>query len=254
MNQAHGGMRRLSGDWRNKVLFALGSVFIAAPRAAQAQGTILHAIVADASTGDYMLDASVTVDPVGLKATTDFFGDARFASLRKGRYTVHARRIGYAPNDVDVQLSGRDSLEVTLLMIPITYQLAPVKVEESATAGFMREFEARRKRGMGYYITDSELRKSLGSPLGNIISARVPGVAYMTQSDMLSSTRGPNNFKQGTWCPITVYWNGIRIGYDLSTIPVDFIGGVEFYNPGHIPPQYQWPGSGCGVLLLWPRP
>jgi hypothetical protein len=240
-----------------KILSLSGCVLIAVAAAAEparAQGTILHAIVADANTGDYILDASVSVDPIGLKGITDFFGDARFASLKKGRYTVHVRRIGYAPNDLDVRLSGRDSLEVTLMMMPLTYQLAPVKVEESVTSTFLREFEDRRKRATGYYLTDSVLRKSLGSPLGFIIEARVPGVVYLQQLGTLSSTRGPNNFKSGTWCPITVYWNGVRTESQLSNIPVDFVGGVEFYNPGNIPVQYRWPGSGCGVLLLWPRP
>jgi len=37
-------------------------------------------------------------------------------------------------------------------------------------------------------------------------------------------------------------------------IPTALIGGIEFYNPGSIPVEYQDPGSGCGVLLLWPRP
>ena len=219
----------------------------------RAQGTILHAIVADASSGDYLLDASVTIDRVGLETKTDFFGDARFANLKKGHYTVHARRIGYAAISTDVDLTGRDSAEITFMMRPLSHELAAVTVEESVSP-FLREFEDRRKRGTGYYVTDSVLRKSVGSPLGFIIEARVPGVVYLQQVDVLSSTRGPNNFKGGNWCPVTVYWNGIRTDTQLSSIPVDFIGGVEFYNPGNIPVQYQWPGTGCGVLLLWPRP
>jgi hypothetical protein len=92
---------------------------------AQAQGTILHATVADARTGVYILDAEVTVDPLGLKGITDYFGDARFPGLRKGRYTAHARRMGFEPLATDVQLSGRDSLEVTLLMAPLRMNSLP---------------------------------------------------------------------------------------------------------------------------------
>ena len=69
------------------------------------------------------------------------------------------------------------------------------------------------------------------------------------------SARGPNNFKGP--CAISVYWNGVRITSIHSPtvdIPTAFIGGIEFYNPGTIPAQYQELGSGCGVLLLWPRP
>jgi hypothetical protein len=64
------------------------------------------------------------------------------------------------------------------------------------------------------------------------------------------SLRGSNSI--GRRCDISVYWNGVRTsGLD---IPKEFIGGIEFYNPGSIPVEYQDLGSGCGVLLLWPRP
>jgi hypothetical protein len=225
---------------------------------AQAQGTILHATVADATTGIYLLDVEVTVDPAGLRGITDYFGDARFARLPKGRYTVHARKIGFAPLGTDVQLSGRDSLEVTLLMAPVTHELAPVTVDAIAVSPFLREFEERRRVGKGQYITDSVLRASLGSPLEDILTSKLRGVMVRRRLDgsfIPYSARGVNSM-QGA-CSISVYWNGLRITGVHSPyvdIPVSFIGGIEFYNPGSVPVQYQDPGSDCGVLLLWPRP
>ena len=96
---------------------------------AHAQGTVLHATVADARIGVYILDAEVTIDPLGLKGITDYFGDARFPGLRKGRYTVHARHMGFAPLAAEVQVSGRDSLEVTLPMASTLPELAEVTVD-----------------------------------------------------------------------------------------------------------------------------
>jgi hypothetical protein len=225
---------------------------------AHAQGTILHATVADARTGVYILDAEVTIDPLGLKGTTDYFGDARFPGLRKGRYTVHARRMGFAPLAAEVQVSGRDSLEVTLLMAPVTHELATVTVDATLASPFLREFEERRRQGKGQYITDSVLRASLGSPLENILTSRLQGVSVrrsMTGAFMPYSSRGPNSLRG--MCTISVYWNGVRITNARNAsvdIPTALIGGIEFYNPGTIPAQYADPGSDCGVLLLWPRP
>ena len=235
-------MRKLF--WTGCVVFAA----LAASRAARAQGTILHAIVADANTNDYIADASVTIDPMGLKGTTDFSGDARFASLRRGRYTVHARRIGYAPTDVVVQLSGRDSAEVTLVMAPVTYQLASVTVEEPLFSAGLKEFEARRREGLGYFITDSTIRRSQGSDLASLIRSHFPGISYLG-----FSTRGPNHARSLV-CPFDTYWNGVRIGRGFPDISLDLIGGIEFYNPGFVPVQYKWPGSDCGVMLFWSRP
>jgi hypothetical protein len=225
---------------------------------AHAQGTILHATVADATTGVYILGAEVTIDPVGLKGTTDYFGDARFPGLQRGHYTVHARRLGFAPLATDVQLSGRDSLEVTLLLAPITHELDPVSVVAPLSSPFLREFEERRRQGKGQYVTDSVLRASLGSPLEDILTSRLRGIMVardMSGAFMPISTRGRDNFKGA--CAISVYWNGVRITNARMAyvdIPTAFIGGIEFYNPGTIPAQYQDPGSDCGVLLLWPRP
>jgi Carboxypeptidase regulatory-like domain len=229
-----------------------------ATSAAHAQGTILNATVADAETGIYILDAEVTVDPVGLKAITDYFGDARFPGLRKGRYTVRARRLGFAPLSAEVAVSGQDSLDVTLLMASTTHKLADVTVEADATSPFLREFEERRRQDKGQYITDSVLRASFGIPLEDILTARLRGIMVMRQSDgsfIPVSTRGHNNFNGP--CAISVYWDGVRITNWQShsvDIPAAFIGGIEFYNPGTIPARYQDLGSGCGVLLLWPRP
>lgn len=225
---------------------------------AHAQGTILNATVADATTGVYILDAEVTVDPLGLKGITDYFGDARFTGLRKGRYTVHARRMGFVPLAAEVEVSGRDSLEVTLLMASTVHELAEVTVDATVPSPFLKEFEARRRQGKGQYITDSELRAAFGSPLANILSSRLLGVktaGSITGAFRAYSSRGTNGLK-GV-CYISVYWNGERIANDRNPevdIPTAFIGGIEFYNPGTIPVQYQELGNECGVLLLWPRP
>jgi hypothetical protein len=225
---------------------------------AQGQGTVLHATVADAETGNYILDAEVTVDPVGLKSITDYFGDARFRGLGKGSYSVHARRIGFEPVSTNIQASGRDSLRITLLLTPITHELAAVTVDAVPPSGFLREFEQRRRLGKGQYITDSVLRTSLGIPLGDILRARIRGVTVIGGSNgsfIPISARGSNSLSGP--CRINVYWNGVRItrsGSSSVDIPTDFVGGVEFYNPGSMPVEYQDPGNDCGVLLLWSRP
>ena len=231
-------------------LFAIGD--------AQAQGTILRATVADARTGVYILDAEVTIDPIGLKGVTDYFGDARFTGLRKGRYTVHARHMGFAPLAAEVEVSGRDSLDVTLLMSSTAHELAEVTVDATVLPPFLKEFEERRRQGKGQYITDSVIRASLGIPLEDILTSRLRGITilrYPSGAFMPITTRGTNNFKGS--CAISVYWNGVRITDTRSPavdIPTAFIGAIEFYDPGTIPAQYQDLGSGCGVLLLWPRP
>jgi hypothetical protein len=225
---------------------------------ANAQGTVLHATVADATTGMYILDAEVTVDPVGLKGITDYFGDARFPRLAKGRYTVRARQIGFKSLDTEVEVSGQDSLEITMLLTPLTYELAPVTVDATMPSPFLKDFDERRRQGKGQYITDSVLRAANGRTLGDVLASKLRGVIISRQLSSAFipfSARGSNSVRDR--CRIDVYWNGVRITRNTSPtvdIPMDFVGGVEFYNPGFTPVQYQDPGNDCGVLLLWPRP
>lgn len=237
----------------------LSALDLLARSTALAQGTVVHATVADATTGIYILDAEVTVEPLGLKEITDYFGAADFSGLRKGRYTLQARRMGFAPVVTEIELSGKDSLEITMLMKPVTHELAPVTVDAAASSPFLREFEQRRRLGNGQYITDSVLRARPGSTLPDILTSRLRGVGVLRKPDgafIPYSTRGTNSFSGGR-CRINVYWNGVRITRITSQevdIPTAFIGGIEFYNPGSIPVEYQDSGNDCGVLLFWPRP
>jgi hypothetical protein len=161
------------------------------------------------------------------------------------------------PVATDVQLFERDSLDVTLLMAPITHELATVTVDAEASSPFLREFEMRRRQDKGQYITDSVLRVSLGIPLEDVMAARFRGLAVRRFADGSFepySARGINNFSSA--CYVSVYWNGVRITNDREhriDIPTSFIGGIEFYNAGSVPVEYADP-TACGVLLLWPRP
>src|SRR5678816_1205202 len=142
----------MSGTRRVCALGLVTAVLVGSSAMAQRAGTSLHVIVADATNEAYLLDAQVTLKPLGLKRTTDFFGDARFPPLPSGVYTVEARRIGYAPISTLAKFSGRDSLQLILLMKPASQELPDVTIKESATSPFLREFEDRRRQGTGYYI------------------------------------------------------------------------------------------------------
>lgn len=230
--------------------FVVVAATFACEATAQQQAMVLHATVADATTGVFLLDAEVTVNPLGLKGTTDFSGDARFSRVPRGVYTVHARRIGYQPLATELRLSGRDSLEVVLLLQPMTQELATVTVEGTPSSPFLKEFEQRRRQGKGYFITESELLKSSGSGLESIVASRIPGITL--RAGRLTSTRGTNSTRKDR-CLVSVYWNGIRIGSDPTAVPLNFVGGIEYYPSGRVPVEYSDLGNDCGAMLLWPR-
>jgi hypothetical protein len=223
----------------------------------QSQGTKLHITVADATTEVFILDAEVTVEPFGLKRRTDFLGDARFPALPSGFYTVKARRVGYEPLSTPAKLSGGDSLEIVLLLAPRSQELPSVTIEEEAPSPFLKEFDERRRSGTGYYVTEAELQASPGKSIEAIAATKIPGItirSFGTGPERgVFSTRGTHSTRKAL-CAVSVYLNGMRVGNDPTIVPLDFIGGIEYYPAGRIPVQYQELGNDCGVMLLWPRP
>ncbi|MDP9178573.1 MAG: Plug domain-containing protein [Gemmatimonadota bacterium] len=130
--------------------------------------------------------------------------------------------------------------------------LPPVTISDPI-AVFLHEFENRRRRGIGYYITAAELRASHGRSLPDILMSRFPGLR-MSSSGVPMSTRGPNNFRGS--CPVAVWYNGMRdaAAADLrgsDMIPLGLLGGIEYYTPGYTPAKYRDGKSACGVMLVW---
>ena len=240
---------------------ALLTLFVSAPlllsgqQAARREGTSLHVLVADAASEAYLLSAHVTLQPFGVNRETDFFGDARFPPLPAGVYTLKVIRRGYKPLSTPVRFSGRDSLELIILLKPTSQELAPVTILESAPSPFLKEFDQRRRQGRGYFLADSALRAAHGRSLEDLIVSKVPGIRIggPAGAKILYSTRGSNSVRKSV-CAVSVYFNGVRVGSDPQIVPLEFIGGIEYYPTGHVPVQYQEPGNDCGVMLLWPRP
>jgi hypothetical protein len=132
------------------------------------------------------------------------------------------------------------------------HPLPPVRITDEI-AVFLHEFENRRQRGVGYYMTAEELRAAHGRSLADILMSRFPGLR-MSSSGAPISTRGPNNFRGS--CPVAVWYNGMRdaAAADLrgsDMIPLGLLGGIEYYTPGYTPAKYRDGKSACGVMLVW---
>jgi hypothetical protein len=218
---------------------------------AQASGTLVQATIADASTGVLLQGAEVKVRELGVSARSDILGDVRFPGVPSGDYIIEARLLGYQRLSTPLKISGRDSLSVMLFLRQTSQELPPVTVVDTAY-DLLSEFEQRRRRHIGgYFITEDEVYAQLGSTLGNVILARIPGVGVVRHpdgSESFFSRRGPNTIGQG--CGIRIYYDGVRTSAPTSLAAV---GGIEFYNPGFVPVRYRELGSGCGVMLIWSR-
>lgn len=223
----------------------------------QASGTILRVTVADAATGILLPNAHVLVRGTPLGGRTDMLGETSIYGVPAGVYTIEARLLGYGALSTPAKVSGTDTLRVTLMLLANPQALATVTVRDSVSR-FLQEFDERRRKGTGHYVTQAELRASAGRTLRDVVMTKLPGVR-IDPSGVVLSTRGANNTTAKGGCPVAVWYNGVR-----GAIPVDFrsgpgadlvasnlLGGIEYYSSGTVPVQYRDAAASCGVLLLW---
>jgi len=159
--------------------------------------------------------------------------------------------------------------------VPAGAQKAPVRADTATRVAEsppdtnfqtfdMQEFEVRRKRGAGYFMTGAQLRRDRGRALGDIITTHIPGLrtVYDTQlnSQYLVSLRGegPNalaaNGGGPSLCYVQIFVDGsFIVDGDISWLNPNNIAGLEFYDATRTPPAYRRPDGECGVLLVWSR-
>ena len=106
-------------------------------------------------------------------------GQARLPRIPPGRYTVEARRLGYEPLNAPILVRGEDSIEVVLLMHATSVQLDPVIVSRTAVPLALREFDSRRERGLGQFITGAQIDSAFGSSLATILESHIRGVTVV---------------------------------------------------------------------------
>jgi hypothetical protein len=225
---------------------------------AQGKGTVV-VVVRDATHGTPISGALVQIREAARLANTDSTGTAALIGLDAGIKTVSVRKLGYKPMSFTLAIEASDTADAAVQLVPTPASLPGVTVIDTATSPWLAEFEQRRRTKMGRYISDAELRASFGSPLENVLQARIPGIR--TVKDLVGpgahvvSTRGPQAIDpKRNACMVAVFVDGVRSPTgDINEVPMAWIGGVEFHTPGNIPVQYSVGNPGCGVLLLWTR-
>ena len=120
----------------------VASLLVALPAAALgAQGgrtSTLVAGVADAETGQPLEGAEVILLGVHRLARANVMGEAVVAGVPQGPQRVRVRRLGYAPAEIDLAMSGDTTGAVFRLQRSVT-QLSAVRVEADWMPPKMKE-------------------------------------------------------------------------------------------------------------------
>lgn len=241
-----------------------------APRVAGAQA--VSGRVLDSTSGQPLPGVVVTIG--GRSVSGDESGRFIMASLVPGRWRLELRHLGYTPLDTMVSLETSDTVRVVFTMKRLPPQLDTVSVKAAAPGempGEIREFEVRRAKGTGQFITREELRKNDERTLPDVLRGRLPGLGLQVGDRgtfMYSRSQQPPHAllkgAGGKPCYIQVVQDGVVIYRhggmsaegppDISQLLTRNYDAIEFYSgPSRTPPEFRTEGAMCGTLILWTR-
>lgn len=226
---------------------------------AHGQSTTFVASVADANTHAPIAGADVIVFDGTRMAETNWLGEAAVGGIAWGAHRVRVRKLGYVAADLTLEFAG-DTTGQVFLLSESPASLDTVRSTAARVPAYLEPFEARRRLGIGHFLTADQFAAARGLDPQFVIAAHFPGLKIRPGKDgrdILLMTRPTFTHMQRTACALQVYldgqiyagqvdiWNFIRT-WDLA--------GAEYYDGVDTPAQYRIAGSDCGVLLLWSRP
>ncbi len=245
------------------VAIAAASAIATAPMAAQ---SMLRGMVMGIRSENRLSNAHVAIDSLKLHAKTDSSGAFTLGGVPAGAHLVTVRRDGFAILDTTLTFSGSDTLAAQFILASASDTLDPTQLK-------MADFERRRARSSGWFLTRADLTDLYDRQLSEVLSRRIPGIRLVRNARgdgvAVASGRGPASQSElssgdgfAPACYAQVFVDGIRVfATGAGGPPVSInewrtsdIEGIEFYPPlQQTPPEYVGTGALCGTIALWLR-
>lgn len=233
----------------------IGLSIVRAPEAhAQATGSI-SGTVTD-SAGVPVFGADVAVEGTTSRTLTDAQGEFHLVRVPRDRVVVRARRLGFVPRSVEVQVADAGSASVTLRLSALAATLAPIVVRPERlqyTGRLGGYYERLERRNTGYFITREQIESENPRMMSHLLQ-RVPGLSLVRGRAGLTGVR-----MRGRTCWPMVWLDDTPMPageVDLDSFAPQSLEGIELYLGGTSPPmRYNWIRnmSSCGTILLWTR-
>jgi len=208
--------------------------------------------------------AFVSILGTAVRVGTGPNGRFRITQLPAGEYLLVVKRVGYRPVSSVVDVAASDTLRVsyTLADVPQTAAtLGAVVVTEPSNSERLAGFDARRKLGVGSFLTLDQINKA-NTVYTTELMRKFPSVnvspdnsSVITQYYALSAREGGNPAMGA--CPMQVYLDQVPLptpfNLDLLPTPKDLYGIEVYAGASTIPPQFNGFNRGCGVILVWTK-
>ena len=210
--------------------------------------------------------AEITVLRTPLKLFTNQRGLFRIVDVAAGQYILIVRRIGFRPVSQLIEVQELDTLHVAYELDPLPKNLLDtVRVVADRSSQDLRDFEQRRQRGIGEFLTRDQITRRGSLELSDLmrgfrsISIAQDGKGGGVPEQIAYNKRDFGNFLTSGpgACPMQVVVDGMNMpsAFDLNLGPlISQIAGIEVYSgPSTAPAQFQGMDRRCGLILIWTR-
>jgi hypothetical protein len=235
----------------------LFSLLLASTAAAQ-QGATITGTVRDSASRP-VANADVVALPGTHRARSDSAGKFTIAGLDGGSYTVRARKLGFAPSETTVDISGSGRLNVVLTLdqrMPMLDTVI-VRADGSCPDRTLDAFACHRKFGKGLYLDYTDIDDK-----DPIYAADIFRDIQGFRVDVRSTRTGPvrvavpSNFH----CLVSlVDGRTVSPANPIPSSPIDVIALEVYQSPDNVPKEYEryiWPTTGmatgrCMLVVYW---
>ena len=235
---------------------------LAAGVSLQAQGTggTITGVVHD-TAGAPVAGADVSVRAGTVRARTDSSGRFALTGLGADKYTVVARKLGFAPTSFDVSLGKNGHVDIKLTfdrrmpMLDTVIVRGTRECSELSLDGFI----CRRHSENGVFLDYTEIDEKEPIYVADIFRG-IPGFRIETRSTGEGPIRVPV-MANGFGC-ITALVDGrpASPARRVPESPYDLLAVEIYVKPDSVPKEYQrytWPPGGltrtgrCAVVVFW---
>jgi hypothetical protein len=205
-------------------------------------------------TGKRLSGARVMLQGGGATAISNANGEFVLDSLPSGTQAIEVRKLGYAAQDVPVELSANEPAKTTVTLgdfVPVLQTMVVEAQRDKALSnvGYLE----RKQMGNGYFFDGNQINHEsmtfsdvMRIAPGLRISPTGDGRTYVIQDARSASNGCVNYYVDGT------PWQTLQPGDIDSYVRPAEIVAVEVYHGSQTPPQYTPPGQGgCATIVVW---
>lgn len=194
--------------------------------------------------------ARVSIIGTGLLASSDAEGRFQLTGVPAGVRVMQVHAIGFAAGSWVVQLEEGQNFHQTFELAPRALEVEGVTVtgREDDAWRSERGFEARRQRGVGYFVTREQILQRNAPTVAELLRT-VPSVMNLCNlrgcQIRLPSSAGP--------CSPEFFLDGYPATFSTGpNFPLTQIRGVEVYRDQFsVPGEFQRPNLRCGIIAIW---